>query len=286
MSDIDLQSLPDPDGIETLNFETLLEEWKSALEDEDRDLYASLVPGDLLTEIAQVGAFRELHARADINDQIKGAFLALSWGAPLDLLGSQLEVERPPGASDDEYREEIHRAPRTIGTGSRTRYETEAEAAHPDVLRARAVRDSPGVVILWLSYPVGGDTVAAAAAVNARVATGVDDDGYEIRMITDQVTVATAIQSLYNITAHLHLEPGPDASEVINGALARLQEVTDAALQPGQPVPRSEILAALHSTGIAKVDLSLPAADLPASDVSFYRLSNLTITSEVAAWLR
>lgn len=282
MSNIDLASLPAPEALEVLSFVELRNAWAAALE--DPDLAASLVAGDLVTEIIYIGAYRELYARARINDEIKAAFLATGWGEGLDVTGAQMDV--PRGAlSDDDYRAAIHAESRTIGTGTRTRYEAEAELAHADILRATARRTADANLQIRFSFKTGADTGAITTAVETRL-DGVDDAGFEIRMITDQVVVLAATENSYDITANLHIEPGPAPAEVIGPATERLQAVIDQLLVPGYPVLRSEILSALHGEGIAKVDLTDPAANSPVSPSAFYRLGTLTITSEVAAWLR
>lgn len=289
MSAVVLSALPKPAALTDLSFSSIREQWAAALEGIDTDLYASLVPGDVCYEVLQIGAMRDLYTRARVNDATRQRFMALAYGAGLDELGRVLELERDPGELDDDYRARIHAAERSKGTGSQARYERAVIGASPYVADARAFRYGDSRLIIYWTPTIDSDAgqrADALADVASMFADG-DADGFEVRMLTDLIIgQAMGYRAPYDLTAHLHLAPGPDPAEAVARATESVVALCNGPLRnAGTPVPLSELYAALSVVGVEKVDISDPATDIIGTDSQYQELETLTITHETAAWL-
>ena len=98
------------------------------------------------------------------------------------------------------------------------------------------------------------------AAVTARL------NSDTIRPLTDQVIVAPAVITTYNIQAELTFYPGPDSTVITLAAIAAAQAYADSVNRLGFDVTRSGIIRALHQSGVQNVNLISPATDLVIDD--------------------
>ena len=104
-----------------------------------------------------------------------------------------------------------------------------------------------------------GDGTASAGLIDA-VTTALTSD--DVRPMTDAVTVRSATIVPYTVTAQIHTFAGPDSSLVLAASIARLQAYVTEAHRLGRDIPRSALLAALHSEGVQRVELTSPADDI------------------------
>lgn len=128
-SAIDLPSLPPPDLVETLDYQTLLQarldDYVLRMQEIDAS-FSQPLPSDPAYQVLAVGAYRETLIRQRINDAARQTLLAFATGDNLDHLGALKGVARlvveeadpdanPPTAavyeSDDDYRRRIALAP-------------------------------------------------------------------------------------------------------------------------------------------------------------------------------
>lgn len=270
---IDLSTLPAPDVIEELSFESIFAAMLADLQARD-PVFDALVESDPAYKILEVAAYRELLVRQRVNDAARAVMLAYSTGADLDQLGALFGVERfeltaadteavPPVAavmeSDTEFRRRIQLSLEGFSVaGPRGAYIFHGLSADADVLDISATSPTPGdVVITVLSRT--GDGTAGTPLLNA-VEAKLNDDA--IRPLTDNVSVQSATIIDYTVEAEIYVYPGPDSSVVLTKALAALDAYIASTHRIGQDVTLSGIYAALHQPGVQRVDLTEPSANL------------------------
>ena len=101
-SAIDLSSLPAPDVVEALDYETILDAMKQDLVARDPS-FSALLESDPAMKVLEVAAYRELNLRQHINDSARAVMLAHATSADLDNLAANLNVQRlavDPGDPD------------------------------------------------------------------------------------------------------------------------------------------------------------------------------------------
>lgn len=266
---IDLSRLPPPDIIEALDYEAILASMRI-------DLIAR-APGlddldetDPAIKLLEVAAYREFVLRQRINDAARGCMIAYAAGADLDQLAAFFGVERLTivAATDDapaqyesdaELRRRILLAPDGFTVaGPESAYVFHAKSASGDVLDAGASSPAPGEVIVSVLSRVGDGT--ATAALLALVDAAVGPDG--VRPMSDQVTVASAQIVPFTIEAQLWIYAGPDAGLILQTSRDALDAYLLASRKLARDIPRTAIIAALHVSGVQRVDLISPAADV------------------------
>jgi phage-related baseplate assembly protein len=283
---IDLSQLPAPQVIETLDYETILDERRAYLvslwpEEQQAEIAARLeLESDPLNKILQENAYRELVLRQRINDSGRALMLAYATGSDLDQLGANppYRVARrvidqgdssavPPRApvyeSDAEYRRRIALAPEGYTTaGSEMSYLFHALGADADVLDASPVSPLPGVVTVYVLSRTGDGSAdeallsAVTAALNAE----------SVRPMTDQVNVQSASIVAYTIEAALVIYPGPDSGVVLAAAQAAAEAYAAEQHAMRRDVTLSGVYAALHQPGVMRVDLAQPTANIVIGD--------------------
>lgn len=268
---VDLSRLPAPAVVETLSYQQIFDEMLADLQARDAG-FTALVPSDPAWAILEVAAYREMLIRQRVNDAAKDTMVAFARGADLDHRGALVNVARlvitpadpdsgtPAVLEDDEaYRRRIILGPDGFSVaGPEAAYVFHALSAHPEVLDATAVSPEPGEVLVTVQSRVGDGE--AAAPVLAAVAAALNAE--TVRPLTDLVSVASAEVIPFTVEAQLVFFAGPDSGVVLAAAIARLDAFLAENRRLGRDVPRSALFAALHITGVQKVILTQPAADL------------------------
>lgn len=286
---IDLSTLPAPDVIEELSFETIFAAMLADLQARD-PVFDALLESDPAYKILEVAAYRELLLRQRVNDAARAVMLAYSTGADLDQLGALFGVERfelvaadpeavPPVAavmeSDTEFRRRIQLSLEGFSVaGPRGAYIFHGLSADADVLDISATSPTPGDVVITVLSRTGSGT-AGTPLLNA-VEAALNDDA--VRPLTDQVTVQSASIVNYNVHAHLYVYPGPDSSVVLTKALAALDAYIAQVHKIGQDVTLSGIYAALHQPGVQRVNLTQPTANVVISATQASFCTSITVT--------
>lgn len=286
---IDLSTLPAPDVIEELNFETIFAAMLADLQARD-PVFDALVESDPAYKILEVAAYRELLVRQRVNDAARAVMLAYATGTDLDQLGALFGVERfvlveadpeavPPVAavleSDTEFRRRIQLSLEGFSVaGPEGAYIFHSLSAHPDVLDVSATSPDPGEVLISVLSRVGDGqpTTTVLNAVNAAL----NDDA--IRPLTDLVTVQAATKVNYHVAASLYTYPGPDSSVVLTAATAALNAYIASVRKVGFDVTLSGIYAALHQPGVQRVSLTHPTSNLTVNETSYAHCTHTTIT--------
>lgn len=286
---IDLSTLPAPDVIEELDFESIFSAMLADLQARD-PAFSALVESDPAYKILEVAAYRELLVRQRVNDAARAVMLAYATGADLDQLGALFGVTRfelepaqpeavPPVAavmeSDTEFRRRIQLSLEGFSVaGPRGAYIFHGLSADANVLDISATNPSPGQVLITVLSRIGNGAASAPllAAVNAKLSS---DD---IRPLTDQVTVQSASIVNYNVHADLYVYPGPDSSVVLQKALAALDVYIAQVHKIGQDVTLSGIYAALHQPGVQRVNLIQPNANVVISATQASHCTSINVT--------
>lgn len=272
---IELDKLPVPDVIETIDYETILGELTADLIARDPDMEDTLaLESEPALKILQVAAYRETLLRQRINEAAKAVMLAYAQDSDLDNLGAFYEVERllldagdpdalPPIAatyeSNEDYRRRIQLSLEGFSTaGPEGAYVFHALSADGQVLDASATSPSPGEVLVSVLSRVG-DGIADTDLLTAVETTLSDED---VRPLTDHVQVQSAEIIGYQVIGTLYFYSGPDRTVVMQTAQDALNTYVANQHRMGRDVSLSGIYAALHQPGVQRVELDAPTGDI------------------------
>ena len=272
---IDLSKLPAPEVIKTVSFDALLAEMKAEATSQMPDLAPFLeLESEPVTKLLRVCAYFRMLDRLEFNDGARANMLALATGTNLDGLAAFWGVERlvvqeaddslsPPLRqileADDAFRARVQQSLEGHSTaGPSGAYRFWALSASGEVKDVAISSGTPGEVLVTVLAKVDDGT--PSNAVLSAVETILNDE--DVRPMNDQVTVQAAQILSYTITAHLVLQPGPDASAVQGAATAAIEAYVTAQHGLGRDITLSGIYAALHQPGVANVQLSAPVADI------------------------
>jgi len=271
-SSVDLSRLPAPTVVEQLSFEAI---FAAMIADIQARLpsFDATVESDPAVKVLQVAAYRELLLRQTFNDRARGIMLAYALGTDLDNLAALVGVSRlviqeadalnniPEILEDDDaLRQRVVLAPESFSVaGPELAYVFHARTAHAEVLDASATSPVPGEVVVTVLSREGDGTASpeVLAAVEAVV------NGRPVRPLTDLVTVQSVEVVPFTIEAQLFVFKGPDASLIVDAALAKLTAHLAASRLIGRDFTFSALNAALHVEGVQRVQLVTPLATIP-----------------------
>jgi len=285
--DIDLSSLPSPDVIERLDYETVFNEMVAKVKKDMPDFDATL-ESDPAMKVLQVAAFREVNLRQRVNDAARAVMLAYARKGDLDHLVADFGVKRqvidagdpdayppvlPTYEKDDSLRRRRQLAPEALTVaGSEGAYKFHA-------LGVAGVKDvsvdtpDPGKVVVTVLALDGqgvpnSDLLAAVLAIL---------DARTIRPLTDQVTVEAAGIVEYTIEALLYIDSGPDESVVLDAAVEAAIALVKDNHRLGRGVSVSATHSALHPKGVERVKLTSFSDDISvaANQAAFCNLIHL-----------
>lgn len=275
MSVLDLDALPAPDAVAELDYETILAQLKDMVRSSVPSVTAALdLESEPLVKVLEVWAYRELLLRAAVNDGMRAVLLATARGAMLDQIGALFGVSRlvvieanpaanPPieqvMEADLAFRRRIQLSLEGLSTaGPRGAYRYHALSASGEVRDVGIRTIASGVVgVRVLSSAIDG---AASPELLAAVSAALSAE--DVRPLCDDVVVSAATVSAYSVEAVLHLPASPGADAALTAAEAAVRAYCEDAFAVGRVVRRSAIIAALHQTGVAWVDLVSPAGDV------------------------
>ena len=233
----------------------------------------TLYPAQVERLLANVLAYRETLLREAIQDAAKLNLLRYSRSTALDMLGELLGVARLDGEEDDALRERIALAPERFTTaGSVGAYRFHARSAASNIVDVAvvcpevALQDGvlvsvngvpPGQVRL---YPLMADGLPSQAVLDAVQAAC---SAETVRPVCDQVL--TLAPEVIRLNLEIRLVPYSGSDLVLTlqtGKQAAAGYVTQLAGKLGCDVVRSQIDKAMHVTGVYRVDILQPAADV------------------------
>lgn len=273
MATIDFSSIPAPEIIEPLDFETILGEMITDLQDRDPS-YTEILESDPGIKILEVAAARELILRQRINDALQATLLRYASGGDLDNLAAFYGVVRLTDEVDAAFRARvIERVMGSSTAGGAAWYRFAALSASPDVRDAAVSSPSSGQVAIAILSKLGNGTPSSGLLTT--VNTAVQSDS--VRVITDTVTVTGATIITVPVTAQVYLYPETPI-EVFDGLQAGLTAAFAAASGLGWDVTRSWLIAQLHPAGVQRVVLTAPAADVVCGPSQAPTLGTITLT--------
>lgn len=291
MATVDLSQLPQPQIIEVLDFEAILNEVKVVMlaaftQAQQTSVAAALeLESEPLNVIAQVVAYREIMLRQRINDAAAACMLSHATASDLDNLAGNLNTERliiTPATPDTDAVMESDTALRLRAqasfeglsvAGPTGAYEYFAKSASGKVADAKAISPSPAVVVVSVLSTEGDGTASAELLATVDKVLSAEDR----RPVADRLTVQTAEIVSYRIRAQLYLYPGPESEPVQTAAQAALEDWLSQPDRIGRDVACSAIMAALHVQGVQRVVLLEPASDIVIDDTQAARCTDFTI---------
>jgi len=270
---IDFSSIPAPEIIELLDFETILGELLADLVDRDPS-YSEILESDPGVKILEVAAARELILRQRINDALRATLLRYATGGDLDNLVAFYGVTRLSGETDDELKvRTIERIMGSSTAGGASWYRYQALSASADVRDVAVSSPAPGQVEIAVLSKLGNGTASSA------LLEAVDDvvQADNVRVITDTVTVVSSSVQVVPVTAQIYLYPDTPIA-VFNELQASLTAAFAAASGLGWDVTRSWLIAKLHAAGVQRVVLTAPAADVVCGPSQAPALGTISLT--------
>ena len=296
MPTIDISQLPQPDVIESLEYELIFSDRKAALlaslPEEQREPIARVLQleSEPLTKLLQESAYRELLLRQRVNEAARACMVAFSRGADLDQLGANNNVPRliiqaadetaiPPipaiYESDSDFRMRIPQAFEGLSVaGPVGAYIFHARSASGQVADASAISPEPACVTISVLSLEGNGT--APAELLTIVDKALNDEN--VRPVADRVTVQSVEIVDYSINASLYLFPTPESEPIEAAARERIARYVREQHRIGRDIRLSAIYAALHVEGVRRVELASPVKDIVISDTQASFCTDVVVT--------
>ena len=268
---VDLSKLDPPTIVEQLDYETILARKIARMVALFPDFDAT-VDSDPAMKVLQIAAYDELLLRQDFNERLVGRLVAYATGATLDHIGAAIGVARlavtPANATtgaaiiyedDDSFRARIVLGPEGFAAaGPELAYVKRAKDAGTDVLDASAISPAPGEVLVTV-LSRSGDGTAPESLLQAVRDIVLDP---AVRPVGDLVTVAAATQRRFVIDARIWTFAGPDPALLIVTGQGRLAKYLTDSRRLGRNVTLSGLNAAMTVSGVQRVEILSPAADI------------------------
>lgn len=273
---VDISSLPSPDVIEALAFETILAEMKSDLISRYPEAAQVIdLESEPMIKLMQVFAYRELNLRGRYNDEAKSLLLAYAVGADLDHIGATYYQESrllvtpadpntfPPTPavmeSDADYRERLALKPESYSVaGPSEAFRYHAISADGQIKDASVDSPQGGTTRIFVLTRQGNGSPTAQQL--ATVLTSVN--GESVRPLSEEVIVEPPEIIDYTLNIELTLFAGPSTELVTAAVQAALSDFSSRHHRLGKDIIRSAIDAAAHVSGVKRVSIISPAADI------------------------
>lgn len=275
---IDLASLPVPDALEVLDFETIYATRKAGMialwpDDEQAEIAATLeLESEPLTKLLQENSYRELVWRQRVNDAVRAVMLAFAQGNDLEQRAALFNLKRlivtpadpanniaQVDESDEALRERIQLAPQGFSVaGPSAAYETKARAVDGRVIDAKATRPIPGDVLVSILSNEGDGTASDELCDAVKAALSPEDQ----RPLNDTVDVKTAEIVTYRIHAIGYTRSAIGADVLIAQAQTNAQAYAAKIHRLGVGVAESAIKGVCQAAGLSKTELIEPVGDI------------------------
>ncbi|MEO0036237.1 MAG: hypothetical protein RLZZ501_2260 [Pseudomonadota bacterium] len=290
---IDLSSLPAPDVVETIEYETILAALKADFLARYSDYTAGDLESDPAAKILETAAYRETILRQRVNDAARARNLVFAEGDDLAALGADAGVYRLTLTAatadtaevleaDEDFKRRIQLAPESLTTaGPSGSYVFAALTAGETPVSITVASPASGTVTLTYTYDestslsarikhatadMGDEAGTVLVTLLGRSGAGaVDDDtiatvaanlsSKSVRPLCDAVTVQAAEILSYRVVAVLEIYDGLDADTIKAAALAAWEKVAAARHALGESVTDSVVKGALHVSGVKTVTL-------------------------------
>ncbi len=277
---IDISTLPAPDAVEALNFETILSQKKalllSLLPDDRREEVALTLTleSEPLTILLEAYAYDNLVLRQRINEATLSTHLAYAEHNDLEIQGVQWGLTRkiiqeakpeaiPPIMeileSDDDFRRRIQMAPNKLSTaGPILSYIGHTLDAHEMIKDASVTRPVPGTVrVNVMAYTDDGQP-------NQNVLNAAYDyvSDEQRRPTCDTVEMVAAVAKKTEIAYQITYTNGPEKEQTKSEARRRLDKLIKDKQRLGETLALVHINGALSVPGVIKAKIIKPTADI------------------------
>lgn len=299
-SKIDLSGLAPPPVVVPLDFEATLAARKADLVSRvaavDPDLAAEVeavltLETEPSTKLQESAAYRELIHYGRVNEAALAVMLATAVGGDLDRLADyygciRLTITPADPANnvaavmegDDAFRRRVQLAPEALSTaGPAEAYIFHALTVSANVLDAGCVKLPGGNIHVHIASRIGNGT--PSSELIGAVAARFRDDA--VTPLTDIVTVRAAIFVDTAVSIRLVIGRGPDGAAIRLAAIAAVQKYLATRRRIGVAVNASGIIAAAHVSGVERVILETPGADVVPEPGGMVRVTGITVTVEV-----
>ena len=274
-SGVDLSTIPAPDVVETLAFETVLANWVTTFQSFCTAAgidYTAILESDPAYKLLEAGAYQEVVLRQRVNDAARAVMVAYAAGPDLDNLAALVDVERfvlTPGnpatgvvevdETDTALRQRIVLAPQGFSVaGPEGAYVFFAKSADPSIQDVSVTTPTPGNVVITVlgNAATGIPTAAALAAVTTRLSAT------NVRPVTDNVTVQAATAINYALAAAITFIPGYDQTATLANAQTSVAAYLAKNFALGAAHTIAGLNAALFVPGVKNIAITSPAADV------------------------
>lgn len=278
---VDLTSLPEPAMIEKVDAEAIIARMAASFIDWAQSEYGIdltgiiALEGEPLAVQQQFYAAQEASLRAAFNDVLKSNLLAFARGTDLVHLAADHGVEKLEGETDTALRERVVLADQgNSAAGPEEWYEFHARSASALVRDVAVYRTGlgPELAVAVLSSEDGGvPSEALLSSVREAVTSP------SVRSINDIVTVVSGVTTIVNVAAEVWLLPDTPVT-VFDGLEQGLRDGLTAEGGFGFDVNESWIKAKLMASGVAKVRLTTPSADVVIAGNAAATFGTVTLT--------
>ena len=245
-----------------------------------------------LTKLLQENVYREVLLRSKLNAQYRAVLLAYATGTDLDAKVADYGIQRliissedltttPPTPavyeSDEDLRYRASKAFDALSVaGPTSAYEFHSLSADGRVADAYAYSPAPSQALITILQR-DSENGAASPELCQKVYDYVS--GEKLRPTADRVTVQSAGVIEYQIQAVLHHNNLPETDPVLEEAIANINAFINSPKRIGQSIYLSAIFKQLHVSGVERVELISPPADVlvTAFEASFCTGVNVTI---------
>lgn len=276
MSTVDLASLPAPEVIQALSFEAILEQIVADYVTRYPDAVDSIqLESDPVRKLLETVAYRELALRARYNDEARALLLAFSTGSDLDHIGAtyyqehrlvitpeNLSVSPPVAAvleSGSDYRQRLALKPESWSVAGPTNaYKWHAISTDGAIKDASVTCPQGGTTQVYILNRSGNGIPTAGQLQAVRDKLNSDD----IRPLSEEVLVSAPAIVNYSLDVALTLYPGPSTEIVTAAVQSALSSFATTRHMLDADIIRSAIDAAAHVSGVKKVTINAPAADV------------------------
>ncbi|KVK88707.1 hypothetical protein WJ47_02620 [Burkholderia ubonensis] len=291
---VDLSTLPPPQIIEALDFDTIFADLLAELISRDSS-FTALVESDPAYKVLQVAAYRETLLRQRVNEAAQALLLAYAVDGDLDQIGANFDVQRlvvtpadnttiPPTPAvmerDDALRARVQQSFEGFSSaGPVGAYQFHALSASGLVLDVSVTTPQAGTVLVTILHANGdggaANDVNGALIATVRAALNADN----VRPLCDTVIVQFATILPYSINATLEIDATVDQDAVLSLARAQAQVYANRVHKCGGAPTIAGVYAALWVTGVQNVTLNAPGiqADMAAAKTQASYCTGVTV---------
>ena len=275
-----IDSLPAPEILETIDFETLLESMKDYLQNNLPEWTGRDIESDPINKVLEVFSYRETLLRQRINEAAQANLLNFATAGDLEQLAIFYGIERQADETDSELRA------RTI-----THIKGFSVGGTADAYKAKVLSVSSNIRDISLDSPEQGKvriTVLSKDGDGAPDQTLLDSitekvNADDVKIITDTIEVRGAEIITVNINVLLHLYPDtPD--EVLDKAREDFPILFNSARGMGWNLTKSWIVRQLHLEGVQEVEILQPSENISVDEFQSVALGTVNIAMGERKW--